>query len=127
MIRYGRTHASRGALHPACPPDREGVGYERRFAPAQLLIMDAVMTQPTWTQSLESADDAWRRDDLPALARATRRLVSGTRHDLQYELVAVAELASLGEPSAISRWYRLALQLRGARARVERASVDVAV
>ena len=93
--------------------------------PGTSLDQKAVMTQSTWTQALESANDAWSRHDLPALARATRLLVSGTHHDLQYELVAVTELASLGEPSAIDRWRRLAHQLHRGPRIGKRASVVV--
>jgi hypothetical protein len=61
--------------------------------------------------TLDDADDACHRGDLPALAELARLLIATAPHELRFELVAVAELAALNEPVG-DRWRRLALLLR---------------
>src|SRR5262245_26460099 len=54
------------------------------------------------------ADDACRRGDLAALSRLVQALVPHLPHALQFEAVAVAELAALDEALACERWRELA-------------------
>jgi hypothetical protein len=60
------------------------------------------------------ADDACRRGDLPALSLMVRSMVSRLPHALQFDAVAVAELAALREVLACDRWRELAAAIGGA-------------
>jgi hypothetical protein len=63
---------------------------------------------------IAGADDACRRGDLSALSSLVRSLVPRIPHALQYDAVAVAELAALDGALACQRWQRLAAALGGA-------------
>ena len=52
------------------------------------------------------------KDSTRQSARHARRLIAVAQHDLQYELVAIAELAALAEPLALERWRRLCAIVR---------------
>lgn len=62
---------------------------------------------------VEQANDACRRRDLAALCRSVKSLVPRVVHALQYELVAIAELAALDEELAYERWRALAGRVTG--------------
>ena len=53
---------------------------------------------------IEEADHACRRGDMATLSSAVRALVPRVPRRLQYDAVAVAELAALAEPLACDRW-----------------------
>jgi hypothetical protein len=63
---------------------------------------------------IAGADDACRRRDLPTLSSLVRALVPRIPHALQFDAVAVAELAALDEVLACQRWRTLAFALGAA-------------
>jgi len=63
---------------------------------------------------LDGGDWACSNGDGESLAEVARLLIADVPRDLQYELVAVAELARLDFLLASVRWAALSRQLRGA-------------
>jgi hypothetical protein len=60
---------------------------------------------------IDDADAACRSGDLATLASAVRALVPWAPQPLQYDVVAVAELAALDEPLACDRWRSIVRRL----------------
>jgi hypothetical protein len=60
---------------------------------------------------IDDANAACRSGDLATLSSAVRALVPWAPRPLQYDVVAVAELAALDEPLACDRWRSIVRRL----------------
>ena len=71
-------------------------------------------THPSLRGLVAGAHEACRRGDLAALTLLVRSLVPRVPHPLQFDAVAVAELAAIDEELACERWRQLAVALGNA-------------